>query len=428
MTSSGSVAATPAAADVRCRLRRRSLAALLGAAALAAVTLPTAAHAAAPGAVASYAFEEGTGNTSADTTGNGQTAALRSTSWTSGRFGRALSFNGTTSLAQVADSAALDLSGAMTLEAWVRPDTTSGTATVLAKPRNRGGVSYGLELDGGKPAGFAYAGSSSRRAVAGEAVQPGTWRFLAVTYDGSSLRTYLDGEQVAAVPASGTLRRSSNPLEIGGSSVRDEGFDGAIDNVRVYSRALSGSELAADRQADAADDDTAAAAGADAVARRRRRHPTPSAVADADADADALSDAAHRAREREQLHARPVVVRLPRRRDRRREAGHALTPVSGNVTLSTPGQVYENKLVTGSITVTAPDVTIRNVKIVMTDLYGIRALGGPVERPGLARRGLRDRHGRPVRNNGIAFNGYTARRVFFHNGSDCLRTPVTTTR
>ena len=314
MTSSGSVAATPAAADVRCRLRRRSLAALLGAAALAAVTLPTAAHAAAPGAVASYAFDEGTGNTSADTTGNGRTAALRSTSWTSGRFGRALSFNGTTSLAQVADSAALDLSGAMTLEAWVRPDTTSGTATVLAKPRNRGGVSYGLELDGGKPAGFAYAGSSSRRAVAGEAVQPGTWRFLAVTYDGSSLRTYLDGEQVAAVPASGTLRRSSNPLEIGGSSVRDEGFDGAIDNVRVYSRALSGAELAADRQADAADDATA-------PTPEPTPTPTPTPDADADADADALSDPAHRAREREELHARPLVVRVPRRRVRRREVG-----------------------------------------------------------------------------------------------------------
>jgi len=160
MNLSGSVAATPAAADVRCRLRRRSLAVLLGAAVLAAATLPTAARAAAPGAVASYAFEEGTGNTSADTTGNGRTAALRNTTWTSsGRFGNALEFNGTTSLAQVADSDALDLSEAMTLEAWVRPDTTAGTATVLAKPRNRGGFasasSHFATLRGATSAGSA---------------------------------------------------------------------------------------------------------------------------------------------------------------------------------------------------------------------------------------------------------------------------------
>ena len=94
---------------------------------------------------------------------------------------------------------------------------------MLAKPRNRGGFALGLQLDGGKPAGFAYVGSSSRRAVAGDAVQPGAWRFLAVTYDGSSLRTYLDGAQVAEVPASGTMRRYSNPLEIGGSSVWTRG-------------------------------------------------------------------------------------------------------------------------------------------------------------------------------------------------------------
>ena len=56
--------------------------------------------------------------------------------------------------------------------------------------------------------------------------------------------------------------------------------------------------------------------------------------------------------------------------------GVALAPVSGKVTLATPGQVYENKLVTGSITVTAPNVTIRNVKLVTTDdFYGIRAFG-----------------------------------------------------
>jgi hypothetical protein len=101
-------------------------------------------------------------------------------------------------------------------------------------------------------------------------------------------------------------------------------------------------------------------------------------------------------------------------------AGVALTPVSGTVTLSTPGQVYENKLLTGSITVTAPNVTIRNVKLVATDeWYGIRAFGWQHNTAGLLVEHVElDLNGK-LDIKGIAFDGYTAKNVFFHNGSDC---------
>ncbi len=98
----------------------------------------------------------------------------------------------------------------------------------------------------------------------------------------------------------------------------------------------------------------------------------------------------------------------------------ALTAVSGTVTLSTPGQVYENKLVTGRIVVTAPNVTIRNVKLVATDQnYAIQAFGWVGDPSGLLVEDTEiDLNGR-LGIKGIAFDGYTARRVFFHNGSDC---------
>jgi hypothetical protein len=100
--------------------------------------------------------------------------------------------------------------------------------------------------------------------------------------------------------------------------------------------------------------------------------------------------------------------------------GTTLTPVNGTVTLSTPGMVYENRLVTGSITVTAPNVTIRNVKLVATDqYYGIRAFGWQHNTDGLLVENVEiDLNGRKEIK-GIAFDGYTARKVFFHNGSDC---------
>jgi hypothetical protein len=97
-----------------------------------------------------------------------------------------------------------------------------------------------------------------------------------------------------------------------------------------------------------------------------------------------------------------------------------LTPVNGRVSLGTPGQVYENKLVTGSIVVNAPNVTIRNVKLVCTDQwYCIRTFGWEGSTGGLQIHDVEIDLDGKYTPKGIAFDNYTARRVFFHNGSDC---------
>jgi hypothetical protein len=100
--------------------------------------------------------------------------------------------------------------------------------------------------------------------------------------------------------------------------------------------------------------------------------------------------------------------------------GVALTPVNGAVTLSTPGQVYENKVVTGSIWVKAPNVTIRNVKLIMTDSgYGIRSFGWQNNVAGLQIDHVEIDLNGFTDAKGIAFDGYTASNVWFHNGLDC---------
>ena len=88
----------------------------------------------APGLVAAYAFNEGSGSTTADATGKGHTGSLVGATWTTaGKNGNALSFNGTSNLVSVADAADLDLSTGLTMEAWVRPTTLSGWRTVALK-------------------------------------------------------------------------------------------------------------------------------------------------------------------------------------------------------------------------------------------------------------------------------------------------------
>src|SRR3989442_7811946 len=76
----------------------------------------------AQGLVAAYSFNEGTGTTVADSSGNGNTGTITSGTWTAaGKYSNALVFNGTSSMVTINDSASLHLTTGMTLEAWVYP-------------------------------------------------------------------------------------------------------------------------------------------------------------------------------------------------------------------------------------------------------------------------------------------------------------------
>jgi hypothetical protein len=118
--------------------------------------------------------------------------------------------------------------------------------------------------------------------------------------------------------------------------------------------------------------------------------------------------------------ARPSRCGFPDSTNTGVRPGHRLKVVEGDVKLSKPGQVFRDRLVRGSITVQAPRVVIRDVRLVMTNsAYGIRSFGWQHDT-----RGLRIEHVEIDLNgfdaaSGIAFDNYKARRVWFHGGLDC---------
>ena len=215
------------------------------------VTAPT-------GLVAAYGFDEGSGTTTVDGSGNGNTGSLASTLWsTGGRFGGALSFNGNSSRVNIADSASLRLTTGMTLEAWVRPSALADWATVIIKERTGwyAGALYAT-TDNGRPSGHVYTtGDRELRGPSG--IPVGAWTHLATTYNGSSLALYVNGTQVASSPATGAIIANIGALRIGGNSIWYEPFNGLIDEVRIYSRALSASEIQEDMERSVAVDTTA---------------------------------------------------------------------------------------------------------------------------------------------------------------------------
>jgi len=199
------------------------------------------------GLVASYAFEEGAGTTVADASGHGNTGTISGATWvTTGKYGKALSFNGTSSLVSVSDVAALHLTTGMTLEAWVQPSSVTSWRSVMLKETSNG-LAYGLysSNDASRPAGFVHIGQDVD-ATGPAAVVVGAWTHLAATYDGAAFKLYVNGTQVTSRALSGSIATSTNPLRIGGNTIWGEYFAGLIDEVRIYSRALSAAEVQAD--------------------------------------------------------------------------------------------------------------------------------------------------------------------------------------
>jgi hypothetical protein len=198
-----------------------------------------------PSLVAAYSFNAGAGTTVADASGNGNTGEISGASWTtSGRFGNALSFNGADNLVSVADASSLDLTTGMTLELWVNPSALSGWRTALLKEAPSG-LSYSLYGHDNvpRPAATVNTGGTDQSAVDSSPLALNTWTHLATTYDGATLRLYVNGVQVGNVAVTGSLTTSTGALRIGGNAIWGEYFSGLIDEVRIYNRALTPQEI-----------------------------------------------------------------------------------------------------------------------------------------------------------------------------------------
>jgi hypothetical protein len=202
----------------------------------------------AAGLVAAYSFNEGTGVTAADASGNNNTGVLSNATWTAqGRFGNALLFDGTSSVVTIASSASLTLTTGLTLEAWVYPTgSVDYWRTVIQKAVDAFYLQAGSNL--ATPAmGGTFGGSGgTTTAYAASALPLNTWSHLAATYDGAQIRVYVNGALAGSQAVTGALETNGNAIRIGANTYAGESFQGHIDEVRIYNRALSQAEIQTD--------------------------------------------------------------------------------------------------------------------------------------------------------------------------------------
>ena len=240
-------------------------------------------RAAEPGLVAHWAFDEGSGSVAHDSSGNGHDGVIEgSYSWSGtgapavGGTG-SLSFDPTATFTSgarvvVPDGGALSGLPQITVSCWLKADAwpdydtlNAGTAIFYTGYNGDGSDhndSYGVHayLRGGKLLIWTQCSNGSQKpdlTIWVDDIMPGfdrtAWHHLALTHDGAAYRVYLDGVVAGTVALSGPLVASpSQPFCIGHGNGSAPGlyFDGLIDEVKVYDRALSGDQIAARYQAE----------------------------------------------------------------------------------------------------------------------------------------------------------------------------------
>ncbi|HEX3745446.1 MAG TPA: S8 family serine peptidase, partial [Bryobacteraceae bacterium] len=197
------------------------------------------------GLAGNWPMNEGSGSVAFDHSSSGYNAALANTAWVAGPANYAVSFGGSSSQGV---TPTMPFGSAYSVSVWVNPASTTQSGWAgLAQVQSGSGMALGVDSTGGMykfavNGGAGSTGSCAYVSVTQGCAQGGAiasgWHMVTGTYDGATAILYVDGVAVA----NDTFTTPSNitmPMKIGAS------WNGALDNLRLYSRALTASEVAA---------------------------------------------------------------------------------------------------------------------------------------------------------------------------------------
>jgi len=203
------------------------------------------------GLVAYYPFN---GNAE-DISGNGHHGTVHGATLTTDRFGNtngAYRFDGINDFIRIPHHSSFNVSTELTLTAWVNSDNMAKfDQDFFCKNNDARAYALNLNEDYESPQNYKFCflvSTTHRRQFlySDEHFDSNRWYHVTGVYDGNNVRIYVDGMLEGETPLQGTVKSNSDPLTIGShTGGSGEYFDGMVDDVRIYNRALSESEILA---------------------------------------------------------------------------------------------------------------------------------------------------------------------------------------
>ena len=211
------------------------------------------------GLVGSWSFNEGTGTTVYDSSGNGNNGTMMNAPvWSTGSYGLALAFNGADNYVEILHNETLTSSN-FTIEAWIylNSDVVGTQARIVSKQETIS-KSYSFDIFG-----KGYGGSTGNQLLLSIGNGTTWWNFLSTTHlsnqtwyhvagtqEGTTSKIYIDGQLDKNGTTSTQTANNTGVLTIGCQKQTGTGasyfFNGTIDEVRIYNRALSQQEIQGD--------------------------------------------------------------------------------------------------------------------------------------------------------------------------------------
>ncbi len=167
-----------------------------------------------------------------------------------GEVGQGFNFDGIDDQISIPHNTNQNVGSNLTIEAWINPTSLIHGETILQKrsTSNTGGYVFEPTQPPGSPNGLHFVimiGGVYKTLNPANVLAAGVWQHVAATYDGAFMRIYVNGIQVASQAQTGPIDPVSDPIVIGRNVVSSVPFGGEIDEVGLYNRTLSATEIQA---------------------------------------------------------------------------------------------------------------------------------------------------------------------------------------
>ncbi len=216
--------------------------------------------------IAHWKFDECQGPTANDASGNGNNGTITigatgtqdgigtctdgdsSNAWYNGRTGKynsSMSFDGSDDYVEISDSDSIDMSGDMTIHAWIKPIATLQDEAVLVRKASNDCGNYNFQIKTHKLALLSANECSWTMAGANSTVVDGVWQHVSASINGTTLKYYINGVNTDTITGWNIGSVTSDVLSIGGYSGAPSGdrFNGSIDEVKIYNYALTAEQV-----------------------------------------------------------------------------------------------------------------------------------------------------------------------------------------